>query len=66
MIHAEEGLKESPFLGNLGEEIRFISNGALVSLEAFREELCRVIQNPGYMKNLRGNSRFQESMEKLA
>jgi len=42
MIHAEECLKESPFFGDLGEEIRFISNGALVSLEAFREELSRM------------------------
>lgn len=42
IIHAEECLKESPFFGDLGEEIRFISNGALVSLEAFREELSRV------------------------
>ena len=42
MTHAEECLKESPFFGDLGEEIRFISNGALVSLEAFREELSRV------------------------
>ena len=65
IIHAEECLNESPFLGDLGEDARFISNGALVSTEAFSEELCRVTQSSEYMKNLRGNSKFQESMEKL-
>ena len=65
MIHAEECLKESPFLGDLGEEIRFISNGTLVSLEAFREELFQVMQSPGYMKTICESSRYRESMEKL-
>ncbi|MBE5951728.1 MAG: helix-turn-helix transcriptional regulator [Lachnospiraceae bacterium] len=65
MIRAEEKLRESKFFGGLGEEIRFISNGTLVTLEEFREELYRVMQNPAYMKNLRGNVRFAQSMEKL-
>lgn len=65
MIHAEECLKESPFLGDLGEEIRFISNGTLVSLEAFREELFQVMQSPGYMKPICESSKYRESMEKL-
>lgn len=66
MIHAEECLKESPFLGDLGEEIRFISNGSLVSLEAFREELFQVMQNPGYMKPICESSRYLESMENFS
>ena len=37
--NAEEILGSSPFFCDLGEDIRFISNGALVSLEAFREEV---------------------------
>ncbi len=65
LIHAEECLKESMFFGDLGEEIRFISNGTLVSLAAFREELLEVMQNPAYMKQIRGNEMFQRSMEKL-
>ena len=65
MLHAEECFKESVFFGDLGEDIRFISNGALVSLEEFREELVRVMQNPGYMRKLRGNEKVKESMEKL-
>ena len=65
IIHAEECFKASVFFGDLGEELRFISNGTLVSLDFFREELVRVMQNPGYMRKLRGNERAQESMEKL-
>jgi len=42
---AEECLKNSKFLGNLGEDIRFISNGTLVSLETFRKEVVRAMQN---------------------
>ena len=37
--NAGEILSNSPFFNDLGEELRFISNGALVSLAAFREEL---------------------------
>lgn len=37
--NAEECLKGSPFFCDLGENIRFISNGTLVSLATFREEL---------------------------
>lgn len=66
MVHAEECLKESPFLGDLGEDIRFISNGTLVSLDAFREELLQVMQSPGYMKPICESSRYRESMEKLS
>ncbi len=66
MVHAEECLKESPFLGDLGEDIRFISNGTLVSLDAFREELLQVMQSPGYMKPICESSMYRESMEKLS
>lgn len=66
MMHAEDVLENSPFFGDLGEDIRFISNGALVSLTAFREELCKATHNPAYMKGLRGNERVRESMEKLS
>ena len=38
MIHAEDIFRKSMFFGDLRENIRFISNGSLVSLEAFREE----------------------------
>jgi len=65
MMHAEDVLRDSVFFGDLGEELRFISNGTLVSLEEFREELVRVMLNPGYMKQLRGNERVRRSMEKL-
>ncbi len=65
LIHAEEGFRDSVFFGDLGEDIRFISNGALVTLTAFREELVQVMQHPAYMKRLRGNERFKQSMEKL-
>ena len=65
MIHAEECLKESPFLGDLGEDIRFISNGTLVSLEAFLEELFQVMQSPGYMKPICERRRYRESMRKI-
>ena len=65
IIHAEDCFKDSAFFGDLGEDIRFISNGTLVSLDAFREELVRVMQNPAYRKQLRGNEKMQESMEKL-
>ena len=65
MIHAEDYFKESVFFCDLGEDIRFVSNGALVSLDAFREELVQVMQNPWYMKRLRDNERVQQSMEKL-
>ena len=37
--NAEKILGNSPFFCDLGEDIRFVSNGALVSLEAFREEV---------------------------
>ncbi|MBP3618977.1 MAG: helix-turn-helix transcriptional regulator [Lachnospiraceae bacterium] len=65
VLHAEDVLRDSVFFGDLGEDIRFISNGALVSLEEFREELVRVMQNPRYMRKLRGNEKAKESMEKL-
>ena len=65
MMHAEDVLRDSVFFGDLGEELRFISNGALVSLDEFRDELVRVMQNPGYMRKLRGNERVKQSMEKL-
>ena len=66
IIHAEDCLKDSMFFCNLGEELRFISNGTLVSLTAFREELVQVMQNPGYMKQIRGNEKVRQSMEKLS
>ncbi len=65
MIRAEEVFQNSIFFGDLRENIRFISNGSLVSLEAFREELFQVMQNPAYMKRLRDNEKFKQSMEKL-
>lgn len=65
MIHAEDVFQESLFFGDLKENIRFISNGSLVGLEAFREELFQVMQNSAYMKRLRDNEKFQQSMEKL-
>ena len=65
MIHAEDIFQESMLFGNLKENIRFISNGSLVGLEAFREELFQVMQNSAYMKRLRDNEKFQQSMEKL-
>lgn len=65
IINAEECLKNSMFLSDLGEDIRFISNGTLVSLEAFREELIQVMQNPAYMKPLCDNESFKLSIEKL-
>ncbi len=66
IIHAEDYFKDSAFFGDLGEKLRFISNGALVSLDVFREELVQVMQNPGYMKTIRGNERVRQSMEKLS
>jgi len=39
MNNAEECLKDSLFFGDLGEDIRFVSNGTLVSLATFREDL---------------------------
>lgn len=65
ILNAEEYLKASPFFCNQGEDIRFISNGALVSLDVFREEACKVLRNPGYLKQLRENEKVRESMEKL-
>ena len=65
MLHAEDVLKNSEFFGDLGEELRFISNGALVSLADFREEPVRVMQNPGYMRELRGNELVKASLEKV-
>lgn len=65
MIHAEDVFQNSVFFGDLGEDIRFISNGALVSLDVFREELVQVMQNPTYMKMVRGNERVRQGMEKL-
>lgn len=65
VLHAEDVLRDSAFFADLGEEIRFISNGALVSLEEFREELVQAMQNPGYIKQLRDNERVKQSMEKL-
>lgn len=66
MMHAEDIFRNSMFFGDLGEELRFISNGALVSLEVFREELVQVMQNPGYMKRLCDNEKVKQSMEKLS
>jgi len=66
MMHAEDVLRDSVFFGDLGENIRFISNGALVSLDVFREELVQVMLNPGYMKRLRGNERVRQSMKRLS
>ncbi len=65
IMNAEECLKESPFFCDLGEDIRFISNGSLVSLTVFREELFGAMQNPGYMKRIRDNESVKQSMEKL-
>ncbi len=65
VLQAEDVLRYSAFFGDLGEEIRFISNGTLVTLEAFREELVCVMQNPGYRKRFRDNERVKQSMEKL-
>ncbi len=42
-----------------------ISNGTLVSLEEFREELFQVMQSPGYMKPICERSRYRESMRKI-
>ena len=66
MLHAEECLKKSSFFGELGDDIRFISNGTLVTLEAFREELVQVMQKPAYMKQIRRNERVKQCMEKLS
>lgn len=65
MMYAEDILQDSVYFGDLGEDIRFISNGTLVTLDAFREELVQVMQNPGYVKRLCGNERVKQSMEKL-
>lgn len=65
IINAEECFNNSLFLGDLREELRFISNGTLVSLEAFREELFKVMQTPGYIKRFHDNRRVMLSMEKL-
>lgn len=65
MVHAEEYLKSSIFLGDLGEDARFISNGTLVSLNDFREELVQLMKNPAFLKPLRENKEFLQSMEKL-
>ncbi len=65
MVHAEECLKSSSFLGDLGEDARFISNGTLVSLNDFREELVQIMQNPAFLKPLCESEKFQQSMEKL-
>ncbi len=65
MMHAEDVLRESVFFGDLGEDIRFISNGTLVTLDAFREELVQMMQNPAYRKRFRENERVCQSMEKL-
>ena len=65
MVHAEEYLKSSIFFGNLGEDARFISNGTLVSLNDFRDELVSLMQNPTFLKPLRENEEFLQSMEKL-
>ena len=65
LLRAEECFQDSVFFGDLGEELRFISNGALVTLTAFREELFQVMQNSAYMKKLRGNERIKRSVEKL-
>lgn len=65
IINAEECFNNSLFFGDLGEKLRFISNGALVSLESFREELFTVMQNPGYIKRFHDNERVKLSMEKL-
>lgn len=65
IINAEGILKASPYFCDLDEDIRFISNGTLVSLGAFREEACKVMQNPAYLKQLKGNERVQQSMEKM-
>ena len=66
VLHAEDVLRKSAFFGDLEEEIRFISNGTLVTLGTFREELVRVMQNPGYRKHFRDNERVKQSMEKLS
>lgn len=65
MIHAEERLKSSVFLGDLGADARFISNGTLVSLNEFREELIQLMQNPAFLKPLRENEKVLQSMEQL-
>ena len=65
MVHAEECLKSSSFLGDLGEDARFISNGTLVSLNDFREDLVQIMQNPAFLKPLRENEKVLESVEKL-
>ncbi len=65
VTHAEDVFRDSIFFGDLGEDIRFISNGTLVTLTAFREELFGVMQNPGYMKRIRDNESVKQSMEKL-
>ncbi len=66
VLHAEDVLRNSAFFGDLEEEIRFISNGTLVTLGTFREELVRVMQNPGYRKHFRDNERVKQSMERLS
>ncbi|MBR6643881.1 MAG: helix-turn-helix transcriptional regulator [Lachnospiraceae bacterium] len=40
----EKYFENSPFFSDLGEDLRYISNGALVSLEDFREEVLQMIQ----------------------
>ena len=65
MVHAEECLKSFIFFGDLGENARFISNGTLVSLNDFREELVQIMQNPAFLKPLRENEKFQQNMKKI-
>lgn len=65
IINAEKCFEESTFFSNLREDARFISNGTLVSLDTFREELYQIMCNPAYMKQLRSHKSFQTSMEKL-
>lgn len=65
VVNGEECFKNSGFLGDLGDDARFISNGTLVSLQEFREELLEVMRNPAYMKQLSGNEKVQQSMEKV-
>jgi len=66
IMNAEECLKESPFFSDLGEDIRFISNGTLVSLTAFREELVQVMRNPAYLKQIRDHEKVRQSMDKIS
>lgn len=65
IISADDILRNSEFVADAYPNVGFISNGELISLDEFKNELWKVVKKPEYMKKIRENEKFILAMNRL-